>query len=340
MNIPLHNKSIKLAGLYLTIIMAISLFFSANIYQLSLEELRRGLQGPQDSSSLRPIGPGFSAEIREEIIAERQQLYNEAKQRVLERLFIVNLLIVLGGGALSYYLALRTLQPIEEAHDAQNRFTADASHELRTPITAMLTENEVTLMDPNLTLTDAKKQIESNIEELQHLTTLSDGLMRLAGLDNTSLIMEKFIVDDMLQGAIDRIQAHADTKAITITLTIPKVPVELVGDQHNLQEVVVILLDNAIKYSPAQSAVSVTLKTDQKQAVIAVADTGIGIKATDIPHVFDRFYRADSSRTKQQIHGYGLGLAIAHDIVQQHHGAIQVKSTPHKGSTFTITLPR
>jgi two-component system sensor histidine kinase CiaH len=329
-----HKKSLQLAGLYLAIIFAISIFFSVTIYQLSVQELDRGLRGPRGYAER-----ALPNSVREDIAEEREELYTAARDRVLSRLIMTNIFIVIAGGALSYYLALRTLRPIEQAQEAQNRFTADASHELRTPITAMMTENEVTLMDPKLSLADAKKQISSNIEELQKLTDLSDGLMRLAGLENSMLQTVPVNLSTVLSGAQKRIQQKADASTITITSKITNDDIVVTGDEHSLVEVLVILLDNAIKYSPERSGVIVTIAQQDKLAVISIKDTGIGIKASDIPHVFDRFYRADSSRTKQHIQGYGLGLAIAKDIITKHKGTIDVTSTPNKGTTFRITLP-
>lgn len=318
--------------------MSISVFFSIMVYQLSTQELRRGLRGPRVSIEGQSY-PGFPTELKVAIDKERESIYNEAKERVFQRLLFINLLILAAGGALSYYLAVRTLRPIEEAHDAQNRFTADASHELRTPITAMLTENEVTLMDPKLTLDDAKLQLESNIEELQKLSALSDSLMRLAGLENNELQKEELSIDAVITRAIERTESLASIKDIVISYDKPKNPLSVIGDENSLEEVFIILLDNAIKYSGDAKKIAISTATKQKQVEIRVKDYGVGISKDDIAHIFDRFYRSDPSRTSQSISGHGLGLAIAKDIVEKHNGSIDVKSTLGKGSTFTITLP-
>jgi signal transduction histidine kinase len=337
LNNSFHKGSIRLAILYLAIIFAISLFFSATIYQLSIQELDRGLRGPRNGLERR-LGPEYTQNIRNEILIERETVYQEAKERVFNRLVITNLIILFIGGFLSYYLALRTLKPIEEAHEAQSRFTADASHELRTPITAIVTENEVALSDPSLTLKEAKKQLSSNIEELHKLTQLSDSLMRLAGLENSSLHKEMIEGELIINKAIDRLKSSANAKNITIK-TIIKNKVIINGDEQSLIELLTILLDNAIKYSPDKSIISIELQLFKGKVMIKVSDNGIGINASDVPHLFERFYRADSSRTKQSTSGYGLGLAIANNIVTKHSGSIKVKSTPNKGSTFTILLP-
>ena len=330
----IHKGSLKLAGLYLAIIFAISLFFSATIYQLSVQEFDRASRGPRGNADRM-----LPSKLRKDIEREREELYDSAVDRVLIRLVVTNTIILIAGGALSYYLALRTLRPIEEAQEAQNRFTADASHELRTPITAMMTENEVTLMDSKLTLAQAKQQLQSNIEELQKLTDLSDGLMRLAGLENSRLQFTRINVKGVIDSAIERMQPKADEKQVTITTQMPATSLATRGDEQSLIEVLVILIDNAIKYSPKKASIAIELYQKDKSITIIVIDTVIRITAIDIPHLFERFYRADASRTKQTTHGYGLGLAIAHDIVHKHSGLISVASTPGLGSVFTITLP-
>lgn len=344
MNIPglekLHKPSTKLAGLYLAIIMAISLFFSANVYQLSLREFNRGANvgaqvlGPTLTS---PEGGVWSV-VQERLQDEHDRRYAAAQQGVIARLIMINLVILVGGGVLSYYLARRTLRPIEEAHEAQSRFTADASHELRTPLAAMQSENEVALMSPDLTLDKAKGLLASNLEELGRLTTLSEGLLRLAQLEHGTMEYQRLAVDDIVQSAIDRVLPAAEKKHI---LMHPKGAkgIRVTGDATALTEAVVILLDNAVKYSPEKTEVIVAARKEQRTVAITVRDSGPGIKATEVPHIFDRFYRADVARTKQKVSGYGLGLAIAKNIVDLHGGKISVQSSPGSGSEFTITLP-
>lgn len=333
----LHEGSLKLAGLYLAVLMTISLFFSATLYQTSMRELGRGLRGPTTVIN-SPVGPGFSTGIRQQIIDEGEDRYVMARTRIINQLIIINIFILIGGGALCYYLALRTLKPIEEAHEAQSRFTADASHELRTPITAIRTENEVALLDPKLTLKEAKQQLQSNVEELEKLTTLSEGLLRLAQIDNNHLEKSPVSTKSIVTNAIMRVLPQAEKCNILIKPE-QKADLNVLGDEVSLTEALVTLIDNAVKYSPPKSEVIVRVRADQRHALFEVIDQGVGIKATEIPHLFERFYRADSSRTKQRVDGYGLGLAIAQNIIERHDGTISVKSAPDKGSTFSVKLP-
>jgi two-component system sensor histidine kinase CiaH len=341
-NIPglekLHMPSTKLAGLYLAIIMAISLFFSANVYQLSLQEFNRGLMIRNDVITPGIPGTGALELIQNKLQAEQARRYADARDRVVVRLVLINLGILVGGGVLSYYLARRTLRPIEEAHEAQSRFTADASHELRTPLAAMQSENEVALMKPNLTLAEAKSLLNSNLEELARLTALSEGLLRLSQLEHGTMDHQRVAVDDIVQRAIDRVLPSAEKKHILIHPKGAK-RLQVTGDVTSLTEAVVILLDNAVKYSPEKTEVVVSARKEQRTVTITVRDNGHGIKASELPHIFDRFYRADAARSKQNVSGYGLGLAIAKNIVDLHGGKITVQSAPGAGSEFMITLP-
>ena len=320
--------------------MIISLFFSATIYQTSIKELDRGLRHPTAvfNTIEGPAGVGFPAGIRTQFLNERETQYQEAHDRILNNLILTNILILIGGGALCYYLALRTLKPIEEAHEAQSRFTADASHELRTPITAMRTENEVALMDPKLTLKDARLQLKSNVEELEKLSSLSEGLLRLAQIDNNHLEKTTVSAETITRAAVNRVLPQTEAHNILIK-TVMQTDAEVVVDQASATEALVTLIDNAVKYSPDESEVIVRVTQDQRQVFFQVIDTGPGINKEELPHIFDRFYRADSSRTKKSVGGYGLGLAIAKSIADAHHGDITVVSKVKKGSTFTLSLP-
>lgn len=332
-----EKASVKLTLLYLAILMAISLFFSATLYQAYLSELEHGLRRPGNVFELE-ILPGLSRSIRDQILAAREQQFEEAKDRILIRLLLLNMIILTGGGLVSYYLAKRTLQPIEEAHESLERFTADASHELRTPITAMKSENEVALMDPKLSLNEARLQLTSNIEELDKLTNLTEGLLRLSRLDNHKLSFEPSEAGLIVEEAIKRVTPQAEAKAIQISSQISSVKT-LNADASSLTEAIVILLDNAIKYSPEKSEIKIWVGQESQFVTFVVSDIGTGIKARELPHIFDRFYRADSSRSKQETTGYGLGLAIAKSIAEAHHGKLLVKSTPGKGSCFTLKIP-
>lgn len=332
-----HNASLRLTGLYLLIIMFISLFFSVAVYQLSEQEFNRGILKPGQAIG-RP-GQNIPTSLLEELRSEREQRFTEAKERVLMRLLIINLLILVAGGGLSYYLARRTLKPIEEAHDSLERFTADASHELRTPLAAMQSETEVALMSKKLPISSARKVLQSNLEEIERLGSLTSSLLRLAHSNNSAIELDRVNLKAVIDRAIKQNKAHGIPGSVAVVADInPKVYV--FGDEDSLVELMVILMDNAVKYSPPTAQVIVSAETTNKHVSITVADKGEGIKASELPRIFDRFYRADSARTKQNVGGYGLGLAIAKRIVEVHDGEITAKSLVGSGTSIKIVLPK
>lgn len=332
-----HKTIVRLTAFYLAIIMAISIFFSLNLYTISSGEIRRGVTRQTQIVETGSPNPLFDT-VSDHLQAQREAIIDEANNQLIFRLALTNIIILIGGGILSYALARRTLRPIQEAHETQSRFVADASHELRTPISAMKIETEVALADPKLTASKAKKQLASNIEELDKLSTLTDGLLRLARLDNQNYNLEQVDVRDLAQASIDKVLPMAEAKKVLINPALGD-NLSTYGDMQLLTEMLVTILDNAIKYSPVKSEVNLKTFSDKQHTIIEVTDHGAGIIDTDIPHIFDRFYRADNSRTDSGANGYGLGLAIAKDIVHLHNGHITVKSDYGKGSTFTVYLP-
>ena len=330
-----HSASLKLASLYLLIIFFISLLFSSWLFNVSMSEIRQTvLRVPAPVERIRNADPDFAAELRN----AQDEAIEEARNSLMYQLIIINVIIAIAGATVSYYLARRSLKPIEEAHEAQSRFTADASHELRTPITAMRTETEITLTEPKLTLKDAKQQLESNIEELDKLTALSDGLLRLARLDNSPLIMERTNLNQIIHEATSRVSPLADQKHQHIIENLAET-ITLQADPTSLTDAVVVLLDNAIKYSPDEAEITIATKQQRQHVTLIVSDQGVGIPPKDLPHIFERFYRADQSRTKNKVNGYGIGLSIVKAIIEAHRGSVSVKSTVGQGTSFTVNLP-
>ena len=316
--------------------MSISLIFSLGFYQVSANELERGIRHQPG-----PVGQIIrtrNAELLNELLNEQEDAVVVARARLQANLILINIFILLGGGMLSYVLARRTLKPIEEMHEAQSRFTADASHELRTPISAMRLENELALDDDSLTVKDAKELLRSNIEELDKLTQLSEGLLQLAQLDNDSLEMKSVKVSSVVNQAIGRVAKEAGNKKQAISTK--KIDTgTMTVNEPSVVEALVTLLENAIKYSPEKAEISVTTKRSKTALDIVVKDNGIGIPEAVQEHIFDRFYRVDSSRNKQVADGYGIGLSIAKSVVESHGGTISVKSAEGAGSTFTLSFP-
>lgn len=330
------SASLKLTSLYLIIIMSISLLFSVGFYKVSSDEIVRGIR--RQPISVRNIIQTRNADVLNEIIDNQNDAILIAKARLQASLLLINLFILVGGGMLSYYLARRTLKPIEDIHEAQSRFTADASHELRTPIAAMRLENELSLTDEKLTIKKAKEQLKSNIEELDKLTSLSENLLKLARLDNDNVEKNTIKVEEIVSQAQSRTEGAIKLKKQTLKLK--KIDKGYINaNSESLVEALVTLIDNAVKYSPEKSEISLSVVRNKANINFSVKDTGIGISEEDQKLVFDRFYRADNSRQKNDVSGYGIGLSIAKSVAEIHGGCIKVKSKLNKGSTFTITIP-
>ncbi|MBF8249889.1 MAG: Histidine kinase protein [Candidatus Levybacteria bacterium] len=332
-----QKARIKLTVWYLLIIMLISIVFSLVIYSGINRELERferlqvlRLRREQELMFLSPF-PNDLHDLDAQAIAA-------VRMRLTLTLILINVGILGIAGLAGYFLAGRTLTPIKEMVDDQNRFITDASHELRTPLTSLKTSIEVNLRNKNLTLNQAKKLIESNLEDVGYLQALSDDLIHLAYYQkpNGKPAFEKILIKDVIAAAIDKTKAMAHKNKIKIKSEIENV--EIKGDKKSLIELIVILLDNAIKYSGRNLSVRISAHKKNDQVAITVSDEGIGIADEDLPHIFDRFYRADLSRSKKNVSGYGLGLSIAKKIVEMHEGSITVKSEKNKGTAFTITL--
>lgn len=328
----LATDTARLMLTYLSIIMIMSLSFSAVLYGTSLGQLER--QRPPRASV--DIDSDFPAQTPSNFRTFINKRIEEGKREILIKLIIINLCVLGTGSLLSYYLARRTLMPIEEAMEAQTQFVSDASHELRTPLTALRTTNEVALRRKSLTLADARGTISDNLDEIDRLQQLTDGLLRLS-VHGASLQLRPVSLPEVLDTALAAVAIKASDKHISLDNQVPAI--SATADSGALTQILTILLDNAIKYSPEHTTITVRAATDSRHNVyIHVSDQGIGINEHDVQHIFSRFYRADSSRS--QTLGYGLGLPIAHKLVQAHHGTLSVESTPGQGSTFTVQLPQ
>ncbi len=305
--------------------------FSVIIYNLSTKELNQSLR--------KQPAIFFQDERGNESSYEqfRQARIDEVADHLRQNFIIFNLFVFFLGGVVSYVLARRTLDPIEEAIEAQGRFTADASHELRTPLTAMKTEIEVALRDPSLTKADARELLESNLEEVSKLTTLSNALLKLARLDAKPIELSS-------RSAKKIIQLAQKNSSKTLKLHKAKLKVEAEdfkfdADCDAMVEVLSILIDNAMKYGDNTKSIVLSSKSQDGQAIFEVSNLGAGINPSDLPRIFDRFYRADNSRTKTYTEGYGLGLSLAKQIVEMHHGKISVVSVMNGLTVFTIKIP-
>jgi heavy metal sensor kinase len=231
------------------------------------------------------------------------------------------------------------LDRLNEAVNSQQQFVADAAHELRTPLAIIQGEIEITLRTPP-DMEEYRHTLNSNLEEVHRLSAITDSLIALTRLDASRQALEKeeLNLTEMVQLVIDRFLTVLHGRQISCLL-LQKEPVFCIGNKACLQQLLINLLDNAIKYSPDGSSVTITLVPEVATVSISIADEGMGIPSAEIPFVFNRFYRVDKSRSSH-IKGSGLGLAIVKSIVDLHSGTIQVKSEEGKGTVVMVSLPR
>ena len=325
-----ETATLKLTGWYLLIIMVISLLFSGLVYQSALGEV---------NTRLEQFGEHLPADYNITSLAQyqsiRQAQTEQAAHNILVNLIYINCLTLAAGGVASFLMARRTLKPIQEAHEAESRFVSDASHELRTPLAVMKTELEVALKDINLPPAEMKALLESNLEEVNKLTKLSQTLLTLSKMDFGNLVHEAVPFKDVVTSVINRYDK--DRKRIKVKQT----GRQLVLDAHrpSIEELFTVLIDNALKYSPSGSTINISLGRRNQKAEFIISNSGKGISEADLPFIFDRFYRADNARTTSSSTSFGLGLSLAKTIVQLHHGELSATSAPDKKTTFQVLLP-
>jgi two-component system sensor histidine kinase CiaH len=329
-----RRSLIKLTLGYLILIMLVCGILSYGLYRLGGMQLERRLELRQEVMTHDPFMMGTDPHFLD------PHAVQEVKHRLGLSLIYFNVAVLCIAGLVSYGLAKRELKPMETALDLQSRFTSDAAHELRTPLTAMKAEIEVALRGGQLTSDEARELLESNLEEIDKLESLSSSLLKLAQYEESTARTRAVGANDLgavLEEAIDRVKRTAEVRGIRIEPVTEEAKVT--GDRDSLVELFVILLDNSIKYSDDKTTVTVAAHPQKRQAVIAVKDEGYGISSEDLDHVFDRFYRGKFPAEKKQVSGYGLGLSIAKRIAEINRGTIEIRSKSGQGTTVTVKLP-
>nr|MBF6592277.1 HAMP domain-containing histidine kinase [Ktedonobacterales bacterium] len=247
------------------------------------------------------------------------------------------------------------LAAIERVSDAQRRFVADASHELRAPLMTIKGSLELLGRAPDLPEQERHAMIQDAFTEAERMAVLVSDMLLLARVDAASSgtyglheawldeqlrgRREPIEVDELVMGIFRQGRAQLRAKRKDLHLIVTNLePITVMGDPGQLRQAALILLDNAIKYTPAGGKVRISAARNGKLAALSIADTGIGIEPEDRPHIFERFYRADRARERDE-QGSGLGLAIAKWIATAHHGEISIHSQPGQGSTFTLLVP-
>ena len=264
--------------------------------------------------------------------------YHSTVQETILKSAVLWLVIMTLFLLISMFMAKVAVKPVKESWDRQQEFVADASHELKTPLTVILANNNI-LLSPERDLSeDDRKWIESNQDEAAHMKALVDQLLFLARSDSgdQKMLLSDLDLGDMIMGDVLQFEPVAFERGILIEPALdPDTHIE--GDSTMIKQLIHILLDNACKYAAENGTIKVSLKKERQGCTFSVNNPGQPIPAEDLPHIFERFYRADKARTYQDgTSGYGLGLAIAQSIAQDHNGTISCTSTEEEGTTFTV----
>lgn len=231
-------------------------------------------------------------------------------------------------------LANNAVKPLDEAYRKQKEFVSDASHELKTPLSVLLTYIEILQQQPQ-----NAKALQVMKDETKNMSGLIENLLTLTRLENTEKpTTQELNAADIIIPLVERLNTvHKDRKQPIKIICSKDIKVKM--SQQHFERLLTILLDNALKYTPADKEILIKAATGEHNVKIEIADQGIGIKSDDLPHIFERFYRADKGRNRQN-GGFGLGLSLALDIVQKYKGRIKVQSEFGKGTTFFINLPK
>lgn len=308
--------------------MAISFAFSVVIFKSITFELERARERQEKRILIRPY------EQPPQFIFE-DDIFGEISTRVRNTLFLINLAILVGAGGLGYYLAGKSLAPIKEMLEAQERFVSDASHELKTPLTAMRLGLEVQLREKNIDAKSTSVVLKENLDEVIKLQKLTEGLLELSKVPSKQALAP-ILLSDLIDSATIDVAPLAAAKAIELRVVSPK-HIIIKANKMKLQRSLVAIIENAIKYSPTNSSVKINTIRKTKTIEIVVRDYGLGIEAKDLPHLTDRFYRGDKSRSSQ---GYGLGLSIAKETLFEHGGTLEIVSQGSgKGTKVILAIP-
>jgi signal transduction histidine kinase len=247
--------------------------------------------------------------------------------------------MMLVGGS-SWWLAGLAIKPIYQSYRQIQQFTADAAHELRTPLAATQATVESALLMPHLSEPEAREIMRTIERQNRRLTQLVTDLLLLARMERQALPLQHQLccLNDIVSDLVEELETLALAAGVTLTADVRVYqPINVTGDEEQLYRLFSNLIVNAIQYTPKGGLVTVVLDRNDHHALIQVRDTGIGIAKSEQKRVFERFYRVSSDRSRKT-GGSGLGLSIAEAIAQAHHGSIQVQSELGKGSTFTITI--
>ncbi|MED0961800.1 HAMP domain-containing sensor histidine kinase [Bacillus paramycoides] len=280
------------------------------------------------------FGEKFTLQILRETTTEKEVL----------RTLLLILIIGCGIGSLcaigiGFFLAGRALIPIQKSWEKQQEFVSDASHELRTPLAVIQSKTDVLFQSPSATIEEKAMDISTISKECRRLSKLVANLLLLARSDSNQIEMDKktFELDKLLEEIVDPYKEIASYQEKEMILKVER-NISFIGDRERIHQMMVILLDNAMKYTNEGGHIQINCTQTSSSIRIRVKDNGIGVKEEDSPKLFDRFYQGDKARSASE--GAGLGLSIANWIVEKHYGKISVESKWGEGTCFEVIFPK
>lgn len=336
---------IKLTAWYVAIIMIVSLSFSTFMYlnvvnntkrALEFQQLRieRRLEQFENERGIQMPGKGMFKvpDFNEETLLQ-------IREQVFAGLLFVNIAILFISSFLGYFLAKKTLNPINNVMESQKLFISNAAHDLKTPLTAIKTNLEVNLRNKKLSTAEAKKIMQQAIEEVDNLNYFTNKLLKQSKYSLVNnLPLNKFSVYKIILDTKKLLFSISNKNDIEIKIIKNKKPIFALANSFSLQEALTNVVENAIKYSHPKSKVVISYFEKNNFVYIKVKDFGIGIKKENIKNVFNPFFREDEARENSFNHSHGLGLTIASEIVNKHKGSIKLISKINKGTTVIIKI--
>lgn len=315
-----QRARLKLTGLYIGIIAVILIIFSLTLYYALAKNIQDNFEG------------NFLDEQAQNLVITK------TTDQLQTTIFLIDLIIVFASSGLSYFLAGKTLKPIQRAMEKQRQFTADASHELRTPLAVIETNLEVALREKDWNKAKGRALVVNAIDEIKLMTKLTEELLTLSKLEGKEKIysFKKVNIAEIVEQVTKKMQNIAMERKIQLFIE-RSTATFIYGDAESLERLVMNIVSNALSFTPAGGYVRLAVEQRDDKATIHVQDAGTGIAKEDLPYVFERLYRADKARGRNG--GTGLGLAIVKEIVHKHHGAINIESELGKGTLVIITFP-
>jgi signal transduction histidine kinase len=335
-----RSARLQLTLFYLATLVAFSLTLTTGIRMFAQYEMNRAYLAQRgEFQALADSGLDLLVKNPERTFRKAQDYHASIVQQHLNRdLALLNFGALILGGLFSYWFAGRTLKPIADTHEAQARFVADASHELRTPLANIRAENEVFLRQKDFTAQETLELVRSNLEEVQRLEHLSRDLLALTQYGQAELPAGPAGVQELVKEVRAQMNKVFDKRRVKVEERLEAATLH--GNHESLVRLLTILLDNAVKYGPEGGTIYIAGARHGSNYVMTVRDEGKGIAAKDLPHIFNRLYRGDPARATTTS-GYGLGLALAREIVQANRGSIRAYNATDKqgGAVFSVQLP-